>query len=172
MATDTSASTKPAAPRLKLPAAMAGSLPLDASPVSSRSASRLQPSRPAPPPSPHRSGTWWPGGGPSLGAGRGALAPGASQDGQARSPIFCTSTKAPSLHLLLWHSCRHGRRCPRPFLGRARPYLRSESTHCSAWFEIEEGRTMVVSSAPGQRPWRKVAVLDTRLCGPGSGPCD
>jgi hypothetical protein len=95
MATDTSASTKPAAPRLKLPAAMAGSLPLDASPVSSRSASRLQPSRPAPPPSPRRSGTWWPGGGPSLGAGRGALAPGASQDGQARSTIFCTSAKAP-----------------------------------------------------------------------------
>jgi hypothetical protein len=87
-------------------------------------------------------------------------------------PSSAPPPRPPSLHLLLWHSCRHGRRCPRPFLGRARPYLRSESTHCSAWFEIEEGRTMVVSSAPGQRPWRKVAVLDTRLCGPGSGPCD
>ncbi|KAM0828993.1 hypothetical protein ACQ4PT_067164 [Festuca glaucescens] len=41
MATDTSASTKPAAPRLNVPAAMAGSLRLDASPVSARSASRL-----------------------------------------------------------------------------------------------------------------------------------
>jgi cell division cycle 20-like protein 1 (cofactor of APC complex) len=41
MATDTSASTKPAAPRLNVPAAMAGSLRLDASPVTSRSASRL-----------------------------------------------------------------------------------------------------------------------------------